>query len=116
MKLTEEEKQLILKKRIEDEDQKPIKTGILKHNLYSVSENKFNFRGWLFDENERSALLEEFESMFHIISEGIAFDCYLNDGQECWYDAEGIGIEGMDSAWANKHLKDIKIVKKKRVK
>jgi hypothetical protein len=119
MKLTSEEKQLILEKRAQEEASKPKKHGVLKHDLYGLSirspELRINISDIVEDQMGYFVTAQSIKAIFEKVKEeieadtpdapkGTKFDCYIDDGEELWYDAEGIGIEEVDSEWAKKHL------------
>lgn len=113
MKLTEEEKQLIIKKRQKEEDQKAKKIGYLKHDLFILNDwNPEEDLDLLFDEKAKSKIILKFQKAFELVAhKGAQFDCYIDEyNQEQWYDQE-YGIEGVSSEWAKKHLTKIKNVK-----
>jgi 5-methylcytosine-specific restriction endonuclease McrBC regulatory subunit McrC len=116
MKLTAEEKQLILEKRAEEESKKPKKHGVLKHDLYGLSiyspELRIDIRdiiegqmGYFVNRQSVDAIIEKVKGEIELSApKGTKFDCYIDDGEELWYDAESIGIEEVDSEWAKLHL------------
>lgn len=110
MKLTEEEKQIILNKRNKEEEAKPKKTGILKHDLYFPQQ--LDFQGY--NPNvpiTYSTLLEtveKFKSTFIRIPKGTEFHCYVEDNQELWHDIEDGYIEYKNYEWAKENLEKIK--------
>ena len=124
MKLTKEEKELILQKRKQAESNKPKFTGVLKHDLYWVDEcgpeitiditKVIVKNGWfLTSENlkELTKLFEKRIGKYIKIEKGSLFDCYIENGKESWYDSVSFGIESEDSDWARKNLEDIKEIK-----
>jgi len=116
MKLTAKEKQLILEKRAQEEAGKPKKHGVLKHDLFCLDFREprvdidisdiIEQYGWFIPKNAvdeiRTRCLNEDDMI--IAKKGTKFDCYIDGGEELWYDAEGIGIEEVDSKWAKIHL------------
>jgi len=120
MKLRKEEKELILKKRQEEESQKPKKEGLLKHDLYYFSfrypkvefsvDDIVSEEGWWLTKETMLSIVEQIkdELLETFVKKGTHFDCYIDNGEEEWYDSEGIGIEGYTSDWAKKNLIDIK--------
>ena len=117
MRLTEEEKKLILDKREAEESKLLKKTGVLKEDLFIFEgdvKNDFNGR-WLFSLREKESLMRKIEDRFtHSLSAGSIFDCYIDNGIEFWFDRE-YGLENLSADWAKDHLKDIKPVGKKKV-
>ena len=115
MKLSEEEKQLILEKRRQKEAEKPIKVGYLKHDLYRIPSEKFNLLrfDWMITKDQKEKLINILnEDIVLELPKGSEFDCYLERGNECWYDQDSGSIAGADSEWAKEHLKDIKSLRK----
>ena len=110
MKLTEEEKQIIIDKRKKEEEAKPKKTGILKHDLYHPT--KMCFEGY--DPNKTITyklfleIVENFKSTFVKIPKGTEFNCYIEDDHELWHNAETGYIEYRNSNWAKENLEKIK--------
>lgn len=120
MKLTKAEKELILKKREEEENQKVKKTGVLKHDLFYLESRYPEVRfplddlvseyGWWFTKDQLLVVVEQIkDELFGALKapRGTNFDCYIEDGEEIWYDSHGIGIEGYNSDWAKKNLINI---------
>lgn len=114
MKLTEEEKELIIEKRKKEELNKPYKIGYLAHDLYyRLGEDRHKFDNWLFTQSEYEAEILSFKDRFELIEKGTEFTGYLNaDGNEEWYDCGPGCIEVYGRDWADKHLERIKIVRK----
>ena len=124
MKLTPEETELILSKRKEADENTPKKVGFLKADLFYIEsrypEIRHNIQdivkncGWWCTKEVMLDIIEriKFELLSGLAAKaGTQFDCYIVDGEELWYDSEGIGIEEMDAAWAARNLKDIKELK-----
>lgn len=114
MKLTEEEKQVILDKRKQENLEKPQKIAILKHNLYYISNN---YTSWLNNPDECfvskkdiNDLIKSIKENFELtITKGTEFVCFIEkNGQESWYDNENYGVECMSYTWAQEHLVNIK--------
>jgi len=116
MKLTEEEKKIILNKRKEEESNLPKKRGILKHNLYYNSHNIFGINNYLFTEKQKNDLINDFASNFTLVPKGTEFICYLDEGDESWYDCADGCIEAADSDFAKQNLEKIEIIRKKNNK
>jgi hypothetical protein len=126
MKLTEEEKQLILEKRRKENELNFKKTGILKHDVYGLPTNGYSqFAFDLRDIIEEHGLFvpkevvlgiveqikDELLSTEWLIPSGTKFESYMIDGKELWYD-QNEDVCDMDSTWASKNLKNIKKLKK----
>lgn len=47
---------------------------------------------------------------------GSKFDCYIENGEESWYDTESGLFAGMDAEWAKQYLRDIQPCVKKKTK
>jgi len=116
MELTKEEEELILKKKAEEEAEKPKMIGELKEDLYM--NNCLNDDGkyyayvpWFCSADERDGLVVDFADSFEkVLDAGAIFDCYIEkDGRESWYDRD-FGIEGMDKGWAREYLTNIREV------
>jgi hypothetical protein len=124
MKLTEEEKQIILEKRKKENELKYPKTGILKHDVYGLPTNGYSqFAFDLRDIIEEHGLFVPKEVVLGIVEKikdellstvilsGTKFESYMIDGKELWYD-QNEDVCDMDSTWASKNLKNIKKLKK----
>ena len=124
MKLTEEEKQIILEKRKKENEIKYPKTGILKHDVYGLPTNGYSqFAFDLRDIIEEHGLFVPKEVVLGIVEQikdellstvilsGTKFESYMIDGKELWYD-QNEDVCDMDSTWASKNLKNIKKLKK----
>ena len=116
LKLTQEEEQLILIKRAQDEDAKPKKIGELKEDLY-INNSRDNNGDvaidvpWYCSTSEKDEAISDFVDSFEKIgAAGDIFDCYIGTGEDRWYDRE-YGVEGMDAEWAENHLTNIKILR-----
>jgi len=120
MKLTEEEKELILKKRAEKKAAEPIKSGVLRHDLFEVD----SYGGNIEIEIEQGDLLDRFltvekieevaaicrEQLFggYRLPKGSRFFCYLKYGAEEWAGDSGYSGYRFDRCWAAEHLENIK--------
>jgi len=117
MKLTLEEEKLIMENRKKEEVNKPKKHGILKHDLFYINsrypEIRIDIRdiiekyGWFIpklalDEIKTRCLNHTYQI---IVKKGTKFDCYIDDSEELWSDAEGVGVEEMNAEWAKKNWK-----------
>lgn len=114
MKLSEEEKKVILEMRKKKEDDKPKKIGFLKEDLFTISPNEdaHIFSNWILSREEKQKEIDEFINNFQLACPaGTKFVCFIDDGNESWFDDINYGIENMDNDWANKYLKDIKFIK-----
>lgn len=114
MKLSAEEKALVEKLRKEKEDRLPKMVGYAKEDLYQV--NAYESENWFASASEREEMIADFSENYIEISApaGSQFDCYIENGQEAWYDeADGL-FAGMDAEWARKYLRDISPVKKSK--
>ena len=124
MKLTPEETQLILSKRKEADENTPKKVGFLKVDLFYIESRYPEIRhdiqdivksyGWWCTKETMLDIVERIKlELLNGLSAkaGTQFDCYIVDGEELWYDSEGIGIEEMDSECAKRNLRDIKELK-----
>lgn len=123
MKLTKAEQELILKKRKEEEESKPKLMGFLKESLYDFptengdselcyyEHNPSNF--WLVNEELKEKWIKTFQASFNIVlPAGTKFVCYIQDGEELWFDDINYGIEEMDDKWAKIYLENIQQFKK----
>lgn len=110
MKLTEEEKQIIIDKRIKEEGSKPKKTGILKHDLYISTD--MSFEDYPMNEtltyDQLLEYVEKFKESFVKHPKGMEFECYIENGIESWSDVEDGYIECQDAQWAKENLEKIK--------
>jgi len=114
MKLTEEEKQIILKKREKEDRNKPKKTGVAKTNIYTRIDIDFPIDSWFFNTTEKDDCIKKFADTFELaIKKGNSFSCFIDeDGEESWFDDIGYGFEQMNSEWAAKYLDNIRSIKK----
>lgn len=118
MRLSPEEKRLIedlrKKKKAEADANTPKMMAYAKENIHSINTNllkelKDGMYGWYLSKSDIESLNEEMFSME--VPAGTEFVCYLESGEESWYDTV-YGIEGMDAEWARKYLRDIQPYKK----
>lgn len=119
MKLTKAEQELILKNRAKQEEEKPKKTGVLKHDLYffeerepylSVDVAEFLGDGWFLTEKDINAIVEKCRYvLFSGIKapKGTICECFIDNKRELWFDTAGIGIEELDADWAKENLENI---------
>jgi hypothetical protein len=123
MELTKEEEEIILAKRRKEDEFKPKKTGILKHDLFplGIRGNELRFdisdiikdHGWFITKQVVLGITGQVKKQLltQIIPDGTKFLCYIRDGDEFWYD-ENDNISEMDSEWADENLINIKTVGK----
>lgn len=112
MKLSKEEKDLIFKKRAEEEAEKPVKIGFAKENLYKV--NDYRNDNWFASESEKIALIKDFENYIELsVPKGTEFECYIDNNEEFWCDTFSGLFSEMPSDWAEKYLDKIKVIKRK---
>ena len=91
-----------------DEPLKPVKTGKLKHDLYTVNPN--DFFNLVATKKELSDFVCKGAEL--VLSAGETFLCYLvNGGVEEWADSDECYIEFETAEWAAANLIDIKDVK-----
>lgn len=118
MKLTEEEKRLVLEKRKKEEIKLTKKIGYLKEDLYHFSLDDLQLElYYLVTQEQKEDIIKYFSNNFELVAKkGDPFDCYIEeDGRESWYDREW-GIGGMSAEWANNFLENISNVPKRRTK
>lgn len=122
MKLTEEEKELILKQRAKKKAAEPIKKGTLRHDLFradsydtyiEVNVSEFELESFLTAEKMEkvAALLREQLFGGDKIAKGTKFFCYLDNGKEKWVGDSGYSGYRFYGDWAAEHLEDIKEIK-----
>ena len=120
LKLTSEEENLILEKRkqkeLEEERDKPKKTGFFKENKYLYYPSRIESEGGCYSDlitkSEKDVLVKKFLNNFILIKAGTKFVCFIDDdGFELWFDDAGIGVEEMDSDWAKENLINIQDIK-----
>lgn len=118
MKLTKAEKELILKKRKEEELNTPKKMGFLREDLYihdtGSMHHSLDFEiGWgeqsYFTQDSIIELVSRFQNGFKkVLPKGHKFICYINeDGEELWSDYDEGYIEEVDDEWAEANLENI---------
>jgi hypothetical protein len=121
MKLTSEEKELVLKHREQNALNKPQKVGYLKMDLFSY-DTDFGSGGnglafyresdnglWLCDKEVMKTWVRQFKEHFKLeIPKGIKFVCFIDkDGKESWFDDENYGMEDRSRGWAETFLEKI---------
>ena len=115
--LTQEEKELILEKRREEErirwENTPQRYGYLKKDMYTGFD--FGYRGSYLNlpvpsivsrEKLQKLLIEKLDTLI-LVPKGTKFAQYEIDGEKLWFDNENIGVESKHQDWANKHLENI---------
>jgi hypothetical protein len=110
MRLTKAEKELVLEKRRQEEEQKPKKFGFLKEDLYVFDKelDVMEEYGWIFSKTKKNEIMKDFSNRFSLaLKSGTEFTCYIDDNQEQWYDCDNYGIECQDKEWAEEYLIDI---------
>lgn len=112
MKLTDEEKAIILAKREKEEVNKPYKKGNLKHNMYYLNDLEYEMDSeFVVTAEERIELINLFKENFNLIKKGLGFTCYLNEeGQEEWCDNGPGCCVDYPKEWADEHLENIKVL------
>lgn len=121
MKLSKEEKELILQKRQEEEKNRPQKEGFLKHDLVYFDSRYVEFdigdiidkeEGYYLTTDSVAKIIQRCRNLLSVntigVKKGTRFDCFIDDGVEKWYDDAGIGIEEYSKEWAALHLEKIK--------
>ena len=97
-----------------EKENKPIKIGYLKHDVFLVynREHAVIFDDFVISKQDLKETIKKFLETFHNsidkIEKGAKFECFLFDGIEYWYDIENKGVDEMESDWAEKHLERIK--------
>lgn len=125
MKLSKKEQELILKMREEENMNRPVKVGFLKHDIYDNFCSCLRYGNRISDieecfPNDPYITAEEFESGMEqfmkliktevpILTKGTQFFCYRYDGfEQTWSDSESNWIEEISDDWAQKHLENIR--------
>jgi hypothetical protein len=115
MKLTQQEKLLILEKRKEEESNAPKLIGTLKEDLYCPIQEEFELP-WIMSKTKRDYYINNMQANFKLaVKAGAKFVAFVeDDGAELWFedDENRFGIENMSSEWAREHLTNIKPIKK----
>lgn len=117
MKLTKEEKQIILNHR-KNEEQKEIKLmGISKEDLYILDSSFLDFSYYILPKEQINAEMINFVAKSILLPAGTKFVGRINlDGTEWWFDKEGLGAEWLQKEWAEKNLINIQKYSNKRKK
>ena len=116
---------------------KPIKSGILKHDLYHLSDDEFDyndfpFPGDIMTDREIDHMIEQVKLLrekCEKVPKGTKFFCFPRDKKEwfaevnSWYtnrtigdtveymwECEGYEVSGIDGRWDKKHLTDIEVL------
>jgi hypothetical protein len=103
-----------------DNENKIVKVGYLKHNIYEFPYDTFDIGrycdDYIFTEEGVEDIIQKFRDEFILVAEkGVKFVCYvIYDGdeiEEIWYrdDSEGDDMELGDD-WAKEHLENIEDV------
>jgi len=111
MKLSPEEKQIILKIRQKQENLKPKMTATLIEDLFYLNE-RIAIDPVFYSKSKKENIIENIQYNFQLACKaGAIFDCYIEeDGRQSWYDRV-FGVEAMPEAWAKIHLTNFKPVK-----
>lgn len=94
---------------------KPVKRGVLKHDLYFIDSNAQRdidelFGSYTLTWDDMHTAIKDVTDHAPVLCSGSEFLCYLVHGIEKWWDNEdevAQGIECEDSNWAEEHLEDI---------
>lgn len=125
MKLTDEEKEVIKKLREEKESDKPYREAFLKHDLWTSDGFSRDFKIEIdiprdiseeMTQEDVLMLTKLFQDSFKIIlKKGERFVSSIYEGEELWdnYDSN-YGIEEKDNKWAEKHLENFKVLRKRK--
>jgi len=90
------------------------KTGELKHDLYCFDirdgiNRLLRDADWLITESEKNNFVDKISELIKIeLPKGTPFVCFMENGEESWYDDINYGVEGVGSDWAKEHLTNIK--------
>lgn len=110
VELTEEEIELVLKHRETERGKCPIKSGKLKHDLFSGFK-EVKLPCWHLTREELDQAFKEYKPTILEKTDAL-FLCYFQDGAEWWYDTTSGKFAGMTASWAEEHLIDIKPINK----
>ena len=93
------------------EEERIRKIGFLRCDLYTT-DNHFDSRyfddDWIFTSDVKDQYIKEFEAGFELaLPKGTKFVCYIEDGEESWFDDINYGAENLDKAWADKYLEKV---------
>lgn len=106
-------------------ENKPIKTAVAKHDIYyrqnlediiatqRLSLNSLCHRHWFVGKEVIGEFLANLQtslsSISPVVPKGAPFVCYLEDGDELWFDDVNYGIESQDKKWAELHLENVEL-------
>lgn len=101
-----------------EEENKVIKEGFLKEDLYSFSNSYAGDAGlsfrktdedWLSRRVDRDRIIQEFINSFELVlPKGTRFVAFRYNGTIHWFDDINYGVEEADEDWAEKHLENIR--------
>lgn len=88
---------------------KPIKTAILKEDLYSCWVDHDNDDYDVFvTKTTIDLIVEKIKNSFIlVIPKGTKYECYSYDGEELWYVSDNLGGVEYSAEWAEQHLTNI---------
>lgn len=93
--------------RLNKLEEKTIKTGILKHDLYDCSERVYLNKFGLVNPQEKVEAIKRYENSFKlVVPKGTKFYCCLYFGRESWSGENGEFLSG-DAEWAENNLENI---------
>ena len=102
---------------MKEQEDRVVRRGELKHDLYSFNDGstKFDymnhgFNDFYFSEETKGMVIDKFISLFEpVLKKGTPFVAYYDKMSDCcnWYDDVGYGIEDKDDDWAKEHLTNI---------
>jgi len=111
-------------KSINEED-KVVKTGILKHDLfcypidfgYNDGVSYYYPANWPATKKEIRDIILNFKNRCCVIlPKGTKFLCFIVDGEESWYDEENRVVVDTTKEWAEEHLENISEILQSRQK
>lgn len=110
--MTPDELRALANQKEKEDSNKIVKVGYLKEDLYHFIKtgllDVLNRTDWFLSKNKVEKIFLEIKSHFEIILKaGSKFDCYLEEGEESWYDSSNAGVECMSAKWATKYLENI---------
>lgn len=111
MKVSEEERQLILSKREKEGFYEPKKVGFLKEDMWIFHNSSSEFISLnkisIWSTTEKEEILQHLKDWFELLLPARAkFYCYIDENVEYWTGPDD-GFESMNSVWAKKYLTDI---------
>jgi hypothetical protein len=97
-----------LENRLNKLEEKTIKTGILKHDLYDIPSRSFCTNKYgVVSPQEKIEAIKEYENRFKLIAtKGTKFYCNMYLGEESWSGENGEFLSG-DAEWAENNLENI---------